>query len=208
MAKKPANSAAVVVPIAEPINDISPIEQTVNAFEYAAWHFGLAFARWRRDCLIAMPANSLGGTEASILHVLHLNGTPKGLSDVARLLHRDDLANLQYGLKEAAFAGFYRQGEQWRLAPQHHLSSAPIRPRDRRRRSAAPTRYAGSPRRQHVRNAGRAAAGDLDFACDDRALRSGQHDPFEPDRGRSGPPAVRDKSQLQSMNSSYELPLD
>ena len=70
MAKKQANSAAVL-PVAEPVNDISPIEQTVNAFEYAAWHFGSAFARWRRDCLIAMPANSLGGTEASILHVLH-----------------------------------------------------------------------------------------------------------------------------------------
>ena len=61
MAKKQANSAAVVVPIAEPVNDISPIEQTVNAFEYAAWHFGSAFARWRRDCLIAMPANTLTG---------------------------------------------------------------------------------------------------------------------------------------------------
>src|SRR4029079_18306466 len=24
--------------------------------------------------------------------------------------------------EEAAFAGFYRQSEQWRLAPQHHLS--------------------------------------------------------------------------------------
>lgn len=107
MAKKPANSAAAVVPINEPINDISPIEQTVNAFEYAAWHFGSAFARWRRDCLIAMPAaNSLGGTEASILHVLHLNDTPKGLSDVARLLHRDDLANLQYGLKKLLSLGF------------------------------------------------------------------------------------------------------
>ena len=77
------------------VRDISPIEQTVNAFEYAAWHFGSAFARWRHDCLGATPANALGGTEASILHVLHLNGTAKGLSDVARLLHRDDLANLQ-----------------------------------------------------------------------------------------------------------------
>jgi len=100
VAKKQANSAPATVPAAEPTIDISPIEQSVNAFEYAAWHFGSAFARWRRDCLVATPASALGGTEASILHVLHLNGTPKGLSDVARLLHRDDLANLQYGLKK------------------------------------------------------------------------------------------------------------
>lgn len=106
MAKKQANNVQKVAPAPEPIVDISPIEQTVNAFEYAAWHFGSAFARWRRDCLGAMPATALGGTEASILHVLHLNGTPKGLSDVARLLHRDDLANLQYGLKKLLSLGF------------------------------------------------------------------------------------------------------
>jgi predicted MarR family transcription regulator len=90
---------------AEPANDIPPIEQTVNTFEYAAWHFGSAFARWRRDCLASLPATGLGGTEASILHVVHLNGTAKGLSDVARLLHRDDLANLQYGLKKLLSLG-------------------------------------------------------------------------------------------------------
>jgi predicted MarR family transcription regulator len=106
VSKKPRNSEPALAPAAEPAADISPIEQTVNAFEYAAWHFGSAFARWRRDCLGAMPASALGGTEASILHVLHLNGTPKGLSDVARLLHRDDLANLQYGLKKLLSLGF------------------------------------------------------------------------------------------------------
>ena len=106
MAKKQAVSAQIAAVITEPIAEISPIEQTVNAFEYAAWHFGSAFARWRRDCLVAMPASALGGTEASILHVLHLNGTAKGLSDVARLLHRDDLANLQYGLKKLLSLGF------------------------------------------------------------------------------------------------------
>jgi len=106
LAKKLRNSQPAPAPIAEPAVEISPIEQTINAFEYAAWHFGSAFARWRRDCLGAMPAKELGGTEASILHVLHLNGTPKGLSDVARLLHRDDLANLQYGLKKLLSLGF------------------------------------------------------------------------------------------------------
>jgi predicted MarR family transcription regulator len=106
MAKKQQNSVQTAAAMAEPTIEITPIEQTVNAFEYAAWHFGSAFARWRRDCLGAMPAMALGGTEASILHVLHLNGTAKGLSDVARLLHRDDLANPQYGLKKLLSLGF------------------------------------------------------------------------------------------------------
>jgi predicted MarR family transcription regulator len=102
---KPLLQPATVAPVELPTG-ISPIEQTVNTFEYAAWHFGSAFARWRRDCLASLPATGLGGTEASILHVVHLNGTAKGLSDVARLLHRDDLANLQYGLKKLLSLGF------------------------------------------------------------------------------------------------------
>ena len=107
MRKEPTTTAEMTGAAAEAPADIAPIEQTVNAFEYAAWHFGSAFARWRRDCLAALPAAAgLGGTEASILHVLHLNGTAKGLSDVARLLHRDDLANLQYGLKKLLSLGF------------------------------------------------------------------------------------------------------
>ena len=106
MTKEQLMPGPVPTPAPEPSVDISPIEQTVNAFEYAAWHLGSAFARWRRDCLAALPGTDLGGTEASILHVLHLNGTPKGLSDVARLLHRDDLANLQYGLKKLLSLGF------------------------------------------------------------------------------------------------------
>jgi predicted MarR family transcription regulator len=69
-------------------------------FEYALWQLSGAFARWRRDCLASVSGVSLSGTEASILHVVHMNGTPKGLMEISRLLHRDDLPNLQYGLKK------------------------------------------------------------------------------------------------------------
>lgn len=103
MSKK---TAAGPEPAPETAAPLDPLERAVNAFEYAAWHLGSAFARWRRDCLAAMPgAEGLAGTEASILHVIHLNRTPKGLSEIARLLHRDDLANLQYGLKKLLSLG-------------------------------------------------------------------------------------------------------
>ncbi len=123
MRRKQRNTEPALAVVAEPVVDIAPIEQTVNAFEYAAWHFGSAFARWRRDCLGALPAAEFGGTEASILHVLHLNGTPKGLSDVARLLHRDDLANLQYGLKKLLSLGFIEKASDG--ASRRHTTYAP-----------------------------------------------------------------------------------
>ncbi len=86
-------------------------ERAVNAFEYAAWHLGSAFARWRRDCLASIPGVELSGAEASILHIIHLNGTPKGLAEIARLLHRDDLVNLQYGLKKLLSHGFIEKAD-------------------------------------------------------------------------------------------------
>ncbi|KPQ05553.1 MAG: putative transcription regulator, contains HTH domain (MarR family) [Rhodobacteraceae bacterium HLUCCA12] len=69
-------------------------------FEYALWQLGGAFARWRREGLASVSELNLNGTEAAILHVVHMNGVPKGIMEISRLLHRDDLPNLQYGLKK------------------------------------------------------------------------------------------------------------
>jgi len=86
-------------------------ERAVTAFEYAAWHLGSAFARWRRDCLASIPGAGLSGAEASILHIIHLNDTAKGLAEISRLLHRDDLANLQYGIKKLLTLGFIEKAD-------------------------------------------------------------------------------------------------
>lgn len=51
-------------------------------FEYAIWHLGAAFTRWRRDCLGSVSDVSLNSTEASILHAVHMNGTDKGLVEI------------------------------------------------------------------------------------------------------------------------------
>ncbi len=86
-------------------------ERAVTGFEYALWHLGSAFARWRRDCLAQLPGSDLSGAEASLLHVIHLNDTPKGLGEISRLLHRDDLANLQYGLKKLMSLGYIEKAD-------------------------------------------------------------------------------------------------
>jgi predicted MarR family transcription regulator len=81
------------------------LEIKLAEFEYAIWHLGSAFARWRRDCLAAVSDVSLSSTEASILHAVHMHGGPKGVMEISRLLHRDDHANIQYGLKKLAQLG-------------------------------------------------------------------------------------------------------
>lgn len=86
-------------------------ETRLAEFEYAIWHVSAAFTRWRRDCLAAVCDLNLTNTEASILHAFHMTGAPKGLMEVSRLLHRDDIANLQYGLKKLTKLGLIeRQG--------------------------------------------------------------------------------------------------
>lgn len=101
-------------------DDLLRNERAVTAFEYAAWHLGSAFARWRRDCLASLPGESLSGAEASILHIIHLNDTPKGLSEISRLLHRDDLANLQYGIKKLMTLGYIQKADD--RAPRKNVT--------------------------------------------------------------------------------------
>ncbi|XWN30111.1 MAG: winged helix DNA-binding protein [Devosia sp.] len=92
-------------------SDESVYETRLAEFEYALWHVGAAFARWRRDCLANVSDLNLTNTEAAILHAVHMSGAPKGLMEVSRLLHRDDIANLQYGLKKLTKLGLIeRQG--------------------------------------------------------------------------------------------------
>lgn len=89
--------------------EIAPYEAKLSDFEYALWHLGAAFARWRRDCLRSVDGRDLNSTEASLLHVIHLSDTPKGVMDICRLLHRDDLANIQYGLKKLGGLGLVQK---------------------------------------------------------------------------------------------------
>lgn len=86
-------------------------EQAINAFEYAVWHLASAFARWRRDCLACVPDAALSGAEASILHIVRINDTPKSLAEISRLLHRDDIANLQYGIKKLLAQGYLEKAD-------------------------------------------------------------------------------------------------
>lgn len=101
-AATPANPASARDPTPDSTRSY---EAALGEFEYALWHLGSAFARWRRECQDTVPGPALNGNESAILHMIHLNDSPKGLMDLSRLLHRDDLPNIQYGLKKLASLG-------------------------------------------------------------------------------------------------------
>ncbi|WP_108659103.1 winged helix DNA-binding protein [Acuticoccus kandeliae] len=104
--------------------DTALYERRLAEFEYAIWHLGAAFTRWRRDCLDAVSETNLTSTEAAILHAVHMMGTSKGLMEIARLLHRDDIANLQYGLKKLTQLGLIERQGRSRKATVYAVTEA------------------------------------------------------------------------------------
>jgi predicted MarR family transcription regulator len=74
-------------------------------FEFALFRVAAAFERWQKDCLAACVEEPMSGMDNSILHMIRMHERPKSISDIARLLNRDDLSNLQYSLRKLASNG-------------------------------------------------------------------------------------------------------
>lgn len=69
-------------------------------FEFALLRAAAAFERWRSDCSACCFDRSLSGADVAVLNVTRMHDRPKSISEIARLLNRDDLSNLQYGIRK------------------------------------------------------------------------------------------------------------
>ena len=82
---------------------LDPAGVVVTEFEFAVWRFSSAFVRWQGDCMACATPSGLSGQDAAILHVIRMRDMPKTLSEIGRLLNRDDVANiLDHARAEAA----------------------------------------------------------------------------------------------------------
>jgi len=75
-------------------------ERALTGFEWGLWRLSAAFIRWQGECLSALAGRPLGGHDTALLHVVAYQGRPKGLSEIAKLLGRADLANIQYAIRK------------------------------------------------------------------------------------------------------------
>lgn len=80
-------------------------EVAVTEAEFALHRVAAAFVRWQADCIACCHDQSFSGTENAVLHVIRMHDRPKPIGEIARMLRRDDLANLQYGVRKLAAAG-------------------------------------------------------------------------------------------------------
>lgn len=79
-------------------------ELNFTELEFAILRISGAFDRWQKDCLACCIDGGLSGVDNAVLHIIRMHDRPKSISDVARLLNRDDISNLQYSLRKLAKA--------------------------------------------------------------------------------------------------------
>ena len=80
-------------------------EVGITELEFSIIRVSAAFERWQSDCLACCHGNSFSGSDTAVLHVIRMHDRPKSISEIGRLLKRDDQSNLQYGIRKLLKAG-------------------------------------------------------------------------------------------------------
>ena len=83
----------------------SEAELNFTELEFAIMRISSAFDRWQKDCISCCVDGGLSGIDNAVLHIIRMHERPKSISDVARLMNRDDISNLQYTLRKLTKLG-------------------------------------------------------------------------------------------------------
>jgi predicted MarR family transcription regulator len=87
-------------------------EVGITEFEFAIFRVAAALERWQSDCLATCHAGAFSGTDTALLHVIRMHDRPKSISELGRLLKRDDVSNLQYGVRKLLKAGLIQRAKE------------------------------------------------------------------------------------------------
>lgn len=80
-------------------------EIAVAELEYAMLRSYEAFGRWQAECFAAVSGLDMNGGDNAILHVIRMKDRAKGVKEIARLMNRDDIPNIQYSIRKLQKAG-------------------------------------------------------------------------------------------------------
>ena len=83
----------------------SDVEMNFTELEFSILRISAAFDRWQKDCLACCIDGGLSGIDNAVLHIIRMHDRSKSISEVARLMNRDDISNLQYSLRKLTKAG-------------------------------------------------------------------------------------------------------
>ncbi len=83
-------------------------EVALTEVEFAVFRIFSAFNRWMDDlssCCLDEKGRACNGIDFSLLNVIRMHDRPKSISEIGRLLNRDDMSNLQYSVRKLIKAG-------------------------------------------------------------------------------------------------------
>jgi predicted MarR family transcription regulator len=83
----------------------SGTEVLVTEFEWGLIRLYEAFSRWVSTTSSLLIDEDIKFAEHLILHIIRMHNRPKNSITIARMMNRDDLANLQYSLRKLEAAG-------------------------------------------------------------------------------------------------------
>ncbi len=86
-------------------------EVALTELEFAILRASSSFERWMSDCLACCHAQPFSGSDNAVLHVIRMHERPKGISEIGRLLKRDDQSNLQYTVRKLLKAGLIEKAQ-------------------------------------------------------------------------------------------------
>ena len=80
-------------------------EKRLSDFEFGLERLAQAYYRWKAACLAAVCDVPLTGDDVAVLNVVRMGDEPKRLSEIAQLLNRFDVPNLQYATRKLMRTG-------------------------------------------------------------------------------------------------------
>lgn len=83
-------------------------EIAVAEVEFSIFRIFSAFNRWMDDltrCCQEDSTLACSGIDFSLLNVIRMHERPKSISELGRLMNRDDMSNLQYSIRKLTKAG-------------------------------------------------------------------------------------------------------
>ncbi|MBT8078282.1 MAG: winged helix DNA-binding protein [Gammaproteobacteria bacterium] len=86
-------------------------EVGLTELEFSIIRVSAAFERWQSDCLACCIGQPFSGSDTAVLHVIRMHDRSKSISEIGRLLKRDDQSNLQYGIRKLLKAGLIEKAK-------------------------------------------------------------------------------------------------
>lgn len=89
-----------------------PFEASLSRLEVALFSVLESQSRWQRECIVITQGDlSISGKDNTLLNVIRMYDRPKGVSEIAHFLNRDDISNIQYCIRKLQSNGLVTKAD-------------------------------------------------------------------------------------------------